>query len=281
MGSSKPDRFTKLKGVLVNNLLKEYHKQTRQQGDQIVYNHAVMEVEKILAHNTRLTEDQLQELQRSFASGVMINVPNRNIHVGTKMTRKSTYDAKDAKLLAASRSLVGNQNNVPPTAGASVGMPQSRAMTQGIQTDHDTMQLHSPSHPMAEAVEESPGSVQSKRQRRVDEWSILVLHNDVMHLEEQKKEKEKQALFKKKTREELLQQIKLKEELKKKVKSEVLDDAKRNEENYMKWKAEQDRAAQMKQAKILAEKEYEAKELARAQKVKQIQAERDFKEQQV
>ena len=36
----------------------------------------------------------------------------------------------------------------------------------------------------------------------------------------------------------------------------------------------------MKQAKILAEKEYEAKELQRVQKVKQLEAEKDFKEQQ-
>ena len=39
-GRNPADRFTKLKGVLVNNLLKEYHKQTKQQGDAVVYNRA-------------------------------------------------------------------------------------------------------------------------------------------------------------------------------------------------------------------------------------------------
>lgn len=71
-----------------------------------------------------------------------------------------------------------------------------------------------------------------------------------------------------------------KEEQKKLLKNEVYTDARRNEEAYAKWKAQEARTLQMKQARILAEKEYEAKELARVQKAKQAQAEKDYKEQQ-
>lgn len=280
MGKNRTDRFTKLKGVLVNNLLKEYHKQTKQQGDQIVYNHAVLEVEKILSHNTRLTEQQLQDLQRNFAAGVMINVPNRNIHLATK---KSAYSAKSAKNLAISRSHASDQTF---DAGAHEILHSSDApkMTQGMQTERQEAPSHSPSHSVADSVADTTASMDgghSKRQRRVDEWSLLVLHNDVKHLEEKKLLKEKDAVEKKKTREELQRQMLIKEEAKKKMRQEVVEGAKVQEAEYAKWKAEQERIAQMKQAKILAEKEFEAKELARVQKVKQVQAEKDFKEQQV
>ena len=281
-GTGKGDRFTKLKGVLVNNLLKEYHKQTRQQGDQVVYNHAVMEVEKILAHNTRLTEHQLQELQRNFAKGVMINVPNRNIHVVGPASSKKSYSAKAAKTLAMSRSIgsQGATSSLQLDPGESVVPPKS----QEVQTEGVDAHRASPTHTVADSVAETTTSNvdggQSKRQRRVDEWSILVLHSDVKHLEEQKVMKEKLAIEKKKTREELQRQMLRKEELKKQKKQEVLEMARMQEEKYLQWKAEQERVFQMKQAKILAEKEYEAKELQRVQKVKQVQAEKDFKEQQ-
>jgi len=273
------DRFTKLKGVLVNNLLKEYNKQTKQEGDQVVYNHAVMEVEKILAHNTRLTEQQLQELQRNFASGVMISEPNRNIHVASK---RSNYNAKAAKSLAVSRSLGGEQREKSASAVDMLKATDAK-QSQGMQTErHD--ELHSQSHTLADSVAEPNMSIegaQSKRQRRVDEWSILVLHSDVKHLEDQKKLKEKQFIDKKKTREELQRQMLTNVEAKKKQKAEVVEIAKMQEASYMQWKSEQERVVQMKQAKIMVEKEYEAKELARVQKMKQADAEKNFKEQQV
>jgi len=278
MGQSKVDRFTKLKGVLVNNLLKEYHKQTKQQGDQIVYNHAVMEVEKILAHNTRLTEQQLQDLQRNFAAGVQINAPNRNIHVPTK---KTSYSAKAAKGLAMSRSRASDFADTAQATGPASYEPPG--VSQGMQTERREMTAHSPVDTTADSVhpDESDDGGNSKRQRRVDEWTLLVLHNDVQHLEGQKQLKAKELVEKKKTGEELRRQMLLKEEEKKKKKLEVVEIAQMQQADYMKWKAEQERAAQMKQARILAEKEHEAKELARVQKTKQIQAEKDFKEQQV
>jgi len=277
MGQSKVDRFTKLKGVLVNNLLKEYHKQTKQQGDQIVYNHAVMEVEKILAHNTRLTEQQLQDLQRNFAAGVQINAPNRNIHVPTK---KTSYSAKAAKGLAMSRSRASDFADTAQATGPASYEPPG--VSQGMQTERREMTAHSPVDTTADSVhpDESDDGGNSKRQRRVDEWTLLVLHNDVQHLEGQKQLKAKELVEKKKTGEELRRQMLLKEEEKKKKKLEVVEIAQMQQADYMKWKAEQERAAQMKQARILAEKEHEAKELARVQKTKQIQAEKDFKEQQ-
>ena len=247
-----------------------------------MYNHAVMEVDKILAHNTRLTEVQLQELQRNFATGVMINVPSRNIHVVGPAASKKSYNAKAAKSLAMSRS-VGNPG---ATTDVLLDLAQTAPpKSQGMQTERlEGPQQSSPTHTVADSIAESTMShadgVQSKRQRRVDEWSILVLHSDVKHLEEQKAIKEKQAIEKKKTREELQVQMLKKQELKKQKKEEVLEMARMQEANYLQWKAEQQRAVQIKQAKILAEKEYEAKELHRVQKVKQQQAERDFKEQQ-
>ena len=268
------NRFTKLKGVLVNNLLKEYHKQTKQQGDQAVYNHAVTEVEKILAHNTRLTEQQLQELQRNFASGVMIKIPDRNIHVQQQTTKKLTYNPKSTKNLAMSRAMTGDQN---PNAFDSTEPKVSQAM----QTELRETTGYTVANSGEETTPSRSEGAESKRQRRVDEWSILVLHNDVQHLEEQKKTKERQAIEKQKIREELLQQVQVKEDLKKKQKEEVTKIARQQQEEYSKWKAEQERVAQIKQAKILKEKEYEAKELDRVQKVKQVQAEKDFKEQKV
>ena len=272
------DRFTKLKGVLVNNLLKEYHKQTRQQGDQIVYNHAVMEVGKILAHNTRLTEQQLQELQRNFAVGVKISAPDRNIHVQTK---KMSYSAKAAKSLAMSRTHASDLNERAHATVPSSFEPLG--VSQGMQTERGETAAHSPIDTTADSLHPavSPGGGHSKRQRRVDEWSLLVLHNDVEHLETQKKLKEKDLVQKHKTGDELRRQMLQKEEEKRKKKLETVEIAQVQQAEYQKWKAEQERNAQIKQAKILAEKEHEAKELARVQRTKQLQAEKDFKEQQV
>ena len=68
---SSDTKFNKLKGVLVNNLLKYYHKQSGRQGDQQVYARAVEEVERILQHG-KLQEKHLKELQQRFANGIGI-----------------------------------------------------------------------------------------------------------------------------------------------------------------------------------------------------------------
>eukprot|EP00960_Hanusia_phi_P048216 758822-Hanusia_phi.AAC.1 len=63
-------KFSKLKEVLVNNLLKDYHRKTKQNnkaGNDAIYLKAVEEVEKILTHG-RLTDKQLKELQRKFSA---------------------------------------------------------------------------------------------------------------------------------------------------------------------------------------------------------------------
>lgn len=65
-------KFNKLKGVLVNNLLKYYHKQTKRQGNEQVYARAVEEVERIL-QTGKLQEKHLKELQQRFASGMGIS----------------------------------------------------------------------------------------------------------------------------------------------------------------------------------------------------------------
>jgi len=66
------NKFNKLKGVLVNNLLKYYHKETKRQGNEQVYARAVEEVERILQHG-KLQEKHLKELQQRFASGLGIS----------------------------------------------------------------------------------------------------------------------------------------------------------------------------------------------------------------
>jgi len=65
-------RFTKLKAVLLNNLLKAYHKKANRQHDEDVYRRAVEEVDKILAGG-KLTEKDLQNLQRNFANSMLQN----------------------------------------------------------------------------------------------------------------------------------------------------------------------------------------------------------------
>ena len=109
-------------------------------------------------------------------------------------------------------------------------------------------QQSSPTHTVADSIAESTvshaGGVQSKRQRRVDEWSILVLHSDVKHLEEQKekprKEKGTRGSAGADAEEGGAQEAK---------KQEVLEMARMQEANYLQWKAEQQRAVQIKQAK--------------------------------
>jgi len=60
-------KFSKLKEVLVNNLLKDYHRKNNKAGNDAIYLKAVEEVEKILTHG-RLTDKQLKELQRKFSA---------------------------------------------------------------------------------------------------------------------------------------------------------------------------------------------------------------------
>jgi hypothetical protein len=68
---SDNSKFNKLKGVLVNNLLKYYHKETKRQGGEEVYAKAVQEVERILQHG-KLREKDLRDLQHNFATGMGI-----------------------------------------------------------------------------------------------------------------------------------------------------------------------------------------------------------------
>mmetsp|Transcript_13005 Transcript_13005/g.45727 ORF Transcript_13005/g.45727 Transcript_13005/m.45727 type:complete len:283 (-) Transcript_13005:1034-1882(-) len=60
-------KFSKLKEVLVNNLLKDYHRKNKKAGNDAIYLKAVEEVEKILTHG-RLTDKQLKDLQRKFSA---------------------------------------------------------------------------------------------------------------------------------------------------------------------------------------------------------------------
>mmetsp|Transcript_31867 Transcript_31867/g.76057 ORF Transcript_31867/g.76057 Transcript_31867/m.76057 type:complete len:549 (-) Transcript_31867:62-1708(-) len=257
--SGQTDRFTKLKGVLVNNLLKEYHKQTNRQGDELVYNRAVEEVDKIL-QNGKLTEQQLVELQKNFAKGVMINPPMRRGQAPSKATMKPAPPpiAEDTQVLHGT----GQVQDIRPPGTATAAKPP--AMDDSVSVADSMM------------TESSP----SKRRRAVDEWSIITLYNDVKHYEEQKVHKDRAEHDKKQTRQELQQQMEAKKQEKEARKRADRQAAQEQQAKYEQWKAERQRQDQVRQAKILAERDQEAKELQRMQDRKKLQADRDLKEQQ-
>jgi len=258
--SQNTDRFTKLKGVLVNNLLKEYHKQTHRQGDELVYNRAVTEVDKIL-QNGRLTEQQLVELQQNFAKGVMIEPPQRR---GPSKHKNSTAapPTQDIKGTVPIHHAGGGQGDAERPEEAP---PASKSVMNDAASVADST-----------ATENSP----SKRRRAVDEWSIITLYNDVKHYDEQKNLKDRQAHDKMKTRQELQQQMearKLEKEARKQAEQKA---AQEQQSKYEQWKAERQRQEQLRQAKILAERDKEAQELQRLADLKKARAEQDLREQQ-
>jgi hypothetical protein len=150
--------------VLVGNLLKEYHRASKDSShDEVVYQMALQEVDSILRRG-KLTEQELKRLQHRFAT----EVPQR---LGIKVERT---DAQLAQTGPASKKPTGPSG--PP--------PQPPPPRLNLENMSQTGANSSP----------------NKLERPVDEWTVMILYNDVQHIEEERKKAEKIRAEKEKTR---------------------------------------------------------------------------------
>jgi hypothetical protein len=195
---SPASKFNRLKGVLVNNLLKYYHQRTNKQGNDQVYALAVEEVEQILRHG-KLQEKHLKELQRRFANGVGLPAGDRDLGAGVKKN----------------------------SSGGDAG--QGTEHDKGVKTNGIVNAT-----PNADGLSTANGSP-NKKQRKVDEWSVMLLYNDVKQLEAQSKLKEKQAAEKHKAREDLLGQIEMRKRMKEEQRASERRAADEQRKRYEAW----------------------------------------------
>ena len=165
LNSDRTDKFTRLKAVLVGNLLKEYHRASKDSShDEVVYQMALQEVDSILRRG-KLTEQELKRLQHRFAT----EVPQR---LGIKVERTEAQLAQSGP--GPSKKATG-PSGLPP------------------QPPPPRLNLENMSQTGSNA---SP----SKLERPVDEWTVMILYNDVQHIEEERKKAEKLRAEKEKTR---------------------------------------------------------------------------------
>ena len=164
LNSDRTDKFTRLKAVLVGNLLKEYHRASKDSShDEVVYQMALQEVDTILRRG-KLTEQELKRLQHRFAT----EVPQR---LGIKVERTEAQLAQSGPAPAKKAAASG----LPPQP------PPPRLNLENMSQTGSNM---------------SP----SKLERPVDEWTVMILYNDVQHIEEERKKAEKIRAEKDKTR---------------------------------------------------------------------------------
>jgi len=186
LNSDRTDKFTRLKAVLVGNLLKEYHRASKDSShDEVVYQMALQEVDSILRRG-KLTEQELKRLQHRFAT----EVPQR---LGIKVERTEAQQAQSGS------------GPSKKSTGPSGLPPQPPPPRLNLESMSQTASNSSP----------------SKLERPVDEWTVMILYNDVQHIEEERKKAEKIRAEKEKTRQMLLQQIHLREEARKGHKTEM------------------------------------------------------------
>ena len=247
-------KFNKLKGVLVNNLLKYYHKQTQRQGDGKVYARAVEEVERILQHG-KLQEKHLKELQQRFSSGIGIDV-------------EETAPRAQTAQNSTQRTLPGDDSvSAHPTGGLA-----------GDAASASNAQQHAPTN----------GSP-SKKQRKVDEWSVMTLYDDVRHFEQQKNLKDKKLQDQSRTRSELLGQMNIRQLKKEESRAAERQAADEQRRRYDSWQQEKDILQQRKLDKMAAERvraaqarealDFEKKSLAELKLQEEHRALDGFKEQ--
>jgi hypothetical protein len=84
----------------------------------------------------------------------------------------------------------------------------------------------------------------SDEQRKVDEWSVMTLYNDVKHFENQKKEKEVKNQEKAKTRDELQIQIDLRKRMRDEQREAERKAADEQQKRYDAWVQEKQVGAQ-------------------------------------
>lgn len=163
LNSDRTDKFTRLKAVLVGNLLKEYHRASKDSShDEVVYQMALQEVDTILRRG-KLTEQELKRLQHRFAT----EVPQR---LGIKVERTEAQLAQSGP--------------APAKKAAASGLPPQPPPRLNLENMSQTGSNMSP----------------SKLERPVDEWTVMILYNDVQHIEEERKKAEKIRAEKEKTR---------------------------------------------------------------------------------
>mmetsp|Transcript_84174 Transcript_84174/g.136431 ORF Transcript_84174/g.136431 Transcript_84174/m.136431 type:complete len:518 (-) Transcript_84174:175-1728(-) len=243
------NKFNKLKGVLVNNLLKYYHKETKRQGNEQVYARAVEEVERILQHG-KLQEKHLKELQQRFASGLGIS---------------------EGKVGQTSKGALTMHSNMGPAQIISDDGAIERHNAAGGTAEEDASTM--------DGMSTANGSP-SKRQRKVDEWSVMTLYNDVRHYEEQKQLKDKKLQEKAKTRDELLEQMNLRQRLKDDQRASERRAADDQKKRYDAWQQEKDVLQQRKLVKMAEDRSKAAQVRASVENNKRNAADVRLKEEQ-
>ena len=119
-----------------------------------------------------------------------------------------------------------------------------------------------------------------RRQRKVDEWSVMTLYNDVRHYEEQKQLKDKKLQEKAKTREELLSQMNFRQRQKEEAKEAERMAAEEQQERYKAWQQEKETLHQRKLVKMAEEREKAAQVRAMTVQQKKAAAETRLREEQ-
>ena len=232
----KHDKFSKLKSVLVSNVLKAYHKKFKKQADEAVYSLALQEVNKILS-NGKLTEQKLRDLQRNFASGMDDPISRQIVSEITANEEQSDFSHNE---------IIG--------VGAADGGPQS----SGLPNFHG-----------------EPRIPAFKGKTKLDEWSVLMLYDDVKHLEEANELKQKKFASKMRTREELQLQIERRRREKEQARASELALAQQQKEIYDHWQKEKAEAEEQRKAKILEERNVELQLMQQAQLKKKMESEQE------
>ena len=237
-GQKGNEKFSKLKSVLVSNVLKAYHKKFHRQADEAIYSLALQEVNKILS-NGKLTEQKLRELQKNFANGIVQDSISQQIVADITAHSQDHLDPVQHGL-------------------TSFAMPDPEANSAGVKIPK-------------EETKASPFKGHSK----LDEWSVLTLYDDVKHLEEVNEQKQRQVAEKMRTRNELQMEIERRKREKEQARAAELALAQQQKETYDSWQKEKARVEEERKAKILEERNSELQVLHEAQLKKKLDSDQE------
>jgi hypothetical protein len=241
-GKKGQDKFSKLKSVLVSNVLKIYHKKFHKQADEAIYSLALQEVNKILS-NGKLTEQKLRELQKNFANGIAQDSVARQIVSDITAASPDHMDFERNEL---------NGFAMPAAAEAT-----------GFQ-----------------APKEDSRSSPMKGRSKLDEWSVLTLYDDVKHLEEVSELKQRRVAEKMRTRSELQVEIERRKREKEQARAAELALAQQQKEVYEAWQKEKARVEEERKAKVLEERNSELQVMFQAQQKKKLESEQERSQEQ-
>jgi hypothetical protein len=145
-------------------------------------------VDRILAGG-KLTEKDLQNLQRSFAKEMAARHASQTAANNAPSHNPPDHAAQNQPQPGGALNVANSQGGAAAAAGGAP-LPSYRSSAK-------------------------------KAKKNVDEWSVLTLYNDVVHLEQQKVVKAKELQDKEKTRQTLLHQIEEKKRIKEAAKIQV------------------------------------------------------------